>query len=290
MSWFTKKWDGTGDAPLRWRKPQVVRTFSVNRIGSAELAVAAICPRHTFVFPLNEDVAFDDVSRDDVIDAATNRFSDEAGCWVANFINGVSHPKEAAPEMPRWPLHNVIPAALVADQAEADVRIPLLLHIPARHRIVLAEGLRGPVRLPTYVVGNIGSSAPIKIGYPHHMYGTGVGGVSGLVVSGGTEPMHPVWVRSLRDQCASAGVAFRFEGWGDWKQCDSPGDWYGTDPSEYVIKCMWTCGSTFGPVEGEPFSPNAAAMSFARVGHSASGRLLDGVQHDALPWDKEGGR
>lgn len=31
-------------------------------------------------------------------------------------------------------------------------------------------------------------------------------------------PCHPDWVRNLRDQCLSAGVAFRFEGWGRWKE------------------------------------------------------------------------
>jgi len=40
------------------------------------------------------------------------------------------------------------------------------------------------------------------------------------VIAGGesgpkARPMHPAWVRSLRDQCQSAGVAFHFKQWGD---------------------------------------------------------------------------
>lgn len=29
-------------------------------------------------------------------------------------------------------------------------------------------------------------------------------------------PMHPDWVRSLRDQCAAAGVPLHFKQWGEW--------------------------------------------------------------------------
>src|SRR5690606_34038611 len=50
----------------------------------------------------------------------------------------------------------------------------------------------------------------------------------------GARPMHPDWARSLRDQCAAAGVAFFFKQWGawapvydrevedpDWRRCDA---------------------------------------------------------------------
>ena len=36
-----------------------------------------------------------------------------------------------------------------------------------------------------------------------------IGGQSGP----GAVPMHPDWVRSLRDQCAEAGVSFMFKQW-----------------------------------------------------------------------------
>jgi len=39
-----------------------------------------------------------------------------------------------------------------------------------------------------------------------------VGGESGA----GARPMHPGWVRSLRDQCVVARVPFFFKQWGDW--------------------------------------------------------------------------
>ena len=36
-------------------------------------------------------------------------------------------------------------------------------------------------------------------------------------------PMHPDWVRSIRDQCAAAGVAFFFKQWGEWAPSDAVG-------------------------------------------------------------------
>ncbi len=72
-----------------------------------------------------------------------------------------------------------------------------------------------------------------------------VGGESGP----GARPMHPDWALSLRDQCVSAGVPFFFKQWGEWQ----PGD-----------------GDCVG-------------QQYYRVGKKAAGRLLDGVQHDAMP-------
>jgi protein gp37 len=39
-----------------------------------------------------------------------------------------------------------------------------------------------------------------------------VGGESGP----GARPVHPDWVRSIRDQCVAAGVPFFFKQWGEW--------------------------------------------------------------------------
>lgn len=85
-----------------------------------------------------------------------------------------------------------------------------------------------------------------------------VGGESGP----GARAMHPDWVRSLRDQCAAAGVAFLFKQWGTW----------------------WPISRTDGIHElpfGEydPYTPHG----FIRQGKKHSGRLLDGVEHNGLP-------
>ena len=97
-----------------------------------------------------------------------------------------------------WPLPNVWLGISAEDQTRADERIPDLLATPAAVRWVSAEPLLGPIdfdailfdharalpRLDWIVVG--GESAQNK----------------------GARPMDPDWARSIRDQCAAAGVPF----------------------------------------------------------------------------------
>ena len=86
----------------------------------------------------------------------------------------------------------------------------------------------------------------------------------------GARPMHPEWVRSVRDQCAAAGVPFFFKQWGE----------FAPENSIYV--------------DGSPLSVtfyNNAQMDVCdngervyRVGRKRAGRLLDGRTYDELPW------
>lgn len=92
------------------------------------------------------------------------------------------------------------------------------------------------------------------------------GNLPDWVICGGesgpnARPMHPDWARSLRDQCATAGVPFFFKQWGEWADCE---DW----PSEMQEA-----------LELE----NKADGNSVRVGKSRAGRLLDGVEHNAFP-------
>jgi len=101
------------------------------------------------------------------------------------------------------------------------------------------------------------------------------------IIAGGetgpkARPMHPDWARSLRDQCQEAGVPFFFKQWGRWAPAgnycrDEDGLW------------MHTNGDTFGPLEGETFSPTPTAQHMIMVGKKAAGRLLDGRTWDEMP-------
>lgn len=97
-----------------------------------------------------------------------------------------------------------------------------------------------------------------------------VGGESGP----GARPMHPDWTRSLRDQCAEAGVPFLFKQWGEMRP-------YHDDRAD----CAWMDpnGSFYGGPTSWPPGPNEPRVAMVRVGKKAAGRLLDGVQHDGLP-------
>jgi protein gp37 len=80
----------------------------------------------------------------------------------------------------------------VEDQA-AVYRIRHLLNVPAEVHFLSCEPLIGPIRFD-----------------PQGLDWVIVGGESGIV----RRPMHPEWVRSIRDRCNSAGVPFFFKQWG----------------------------------------------------------------------------
>lgn len=105
-----------------------------------------------------------------------------------------------------------------------------------------------------------------------------------LVVVGGesgpkARPMHPDWVRSVRDQCAAAGVPFYFKQWGEWVQDDFQTVLRsGATPKRLSVHV--TTGETFD------FAYTYNAVEMMRVGLKAAGRTLDGRTHDELPWRK----
>lgn len=159
---------------------------------------------------------------------------------------------------------NVWLGATIVNQEEADRDIPKLLAVPAARSFLSMEPLLGAVDL-----------VPM---FEHRAEVWNDTGVDWVIVGGesgtGARPMHPDWARSLRDQCADAGVPYLFKQWGEWLPA-VPGR------------------SVLGPtliLEGHaPFSDNprwhgfADGQQVARIGKKAAGRLLDGVQHDGYP-------
>lgn len=122
----------------------------------------------------------------------------------------------------RW-IHDGCPphvwlGTTVENQTEADRRIPHLLSIPARVRFLSCEPLLGPVDLTEIGIPKPELRATKVIdalrgwgGAPGKLHWMICGGESGP----GARPMNPEWARSLRDQCADAGVPFHFKQWGD---------------------------------------------------------------------------
>lgn len=113
-----------------------------------------------------------------------------------------------------WPLPNVWIGTTVEDQRRADERIPHLLRCPAAGRFLSVEPLLGKVDLEGLLCRYRRAEAlGVRVGGRHEWPG-----VHGVIVGGetgpGARPMHPDWVRSLRDQCGAAGVPFFFKQWG----------------------------------------------------------------------------
>ena len=136
------------------------------------------------------------------------------------------------------PKDNVWFGVTAENQEQANIRIPLLLKIPAAKRFVSIEPMLGPVDLTTMptkdmfythfnsLTGCLENSITDKKqeaynrqkgfeGYHRtHINWIICGGESGTKA----RPMHPDWVRSIRDQCQSAGTPFFFKQWGAYAE------------------------------------------------------------------------
>lgn len=88
-------------------------------------------------------------------------------------------------------------------------------------------------------------------------------------------PMHPDWVRSLRDQCQAASVPFFFKQWGEWTPA---GDWYGDHPVSLPVRGLgpngWTDDELVCADDDE---------YVVRIGKKSAGRLLDGREWNEVP-------
>jgi protein gp37 len=120
------------------------------------------------------------------------------------------------------PLRNVWLGVSVEDQARANERIPHLLAVPAAVHFLSCEPLLGPVDLER---GGWSFLRPLrpppgnKIGWAKGVDWVIAGGESGPKA----RPAHIDWFRSLRDQCAAAGVAFFMkQTWGATKAAMPP--------------------------------------------------------------------
>ena len=176
---------------------------------------------------------------------------------------------------PTWPLPNVWLGVSVENQETADERIPLLLQTPAAVRWVSAEPLLGPVDLPGlffYRTERTGGVEPLRKQRPPQIDWVVVGGESGPAA----RPMNPDWARSLRDQCAEAGVPYYFKQWGSWEPLARSGavDALITMPGQNKDLWAWP-GATKDGWRSGPVS--------VRVGRNGVSEALDGREHKEYP-------
>lgn len=186
---------------------------------------------------------------------------------------------------PAWPLANVWLGCSVENQAAAEQRRDVFLSLPAAVRFVSAEPLVGPLDLSRWLTYD-------ECGGVHWVIG---GGESGP----GAEPMHPTWIRTLRDQCARYGIAFLFKQWGQYSpvmqeswiakgEAGRPHTWVAldgehgdcwlasTDPDSH-----WLNYTGNPPAGAEAVGRGLIVM--ASVGKGKAGRQLDGRTYDGYP-------
>ena len=224
------------DEPRRWRKPKRIFVCSMSDLFyevvkdewiEAIFQVMRECTHHTFL----------------VLTKRAKRMEKWCSSW------------------PHWPLPNVWLGVSVENQSALQSRLPHLIRTPARVRFLSCEPLLGPIQIgldetmPRYW-------ATCYAAVRDRIHWVIAGGESGH----GARPMHPDWVRSIRDECAAANVPFFFKQWGEWL----PLDQFGAD------------GDKPNP-SLRPLPDGSGSISVFRLGKRDSGRLLDGVMHMELP-------
>lgn len=176
----------------------------------------------------------------------------------------------------KWPLLNVWLGISAEDQPTFDERTKYLLQTPAAVRFVSLEPLLGSINAVLYLGGR---SYRCGCGYKEtesEMVFLGgdvywcadcetrmeIGATLDWVIVGGesgpgARPMHPDWVRAIRDQCQAAGVPFFFKQWGMW-----------APPTVSPFPRCYHSGDVIGML---------------RVGKKAAGNELDGRTWEEMP-------
>jgi protein gp37 len=204
----------------------------------------------------------------------TKRIGNARGMLPVTWVIGDTRP---------WP--NVWIGATVVNQEEADRDIPKLLALPAQVRFLSIEPMLGPVDVSRYLwpthwrwdarfktpdeAKAAGAYAERK---RQALLGAHVPLVHWVICGGesgrNARPMHPDWARSLRDQCAEAGVPFLFKQHGEWIGAPDlrrlPGG--GMPGFGAFDRCKYDM-----------------AREAVRVGKKTAGRLLDGTEHNGVP-------
>lgn len=175
----------------------------------------------------------------------------------------------------RIPLPNVWLGVTVEDQPRADERLEDLRRTPAAVRFISFEPLLGPI-------------------FAENWFSTGAfhwvicGGESGPMA----RPTLKAWRRSLRDQCAAAGVAFFHKQNGEWIDAD---EWL-----DHLYRSGFIAergGLIFDPqrplnfedarciarLTQELYEHQSDGSTMIRVGKARAGRLLDGVEWSQFP-------
>lgn len=198
-------WPERLEQPARWTRPRMIFVNSMSDFFHADvpedyqrqmLAVMLDNPRHTYQI-------------------LTKRPGRAARFFARN------HPD---------PLPSHIWIGATVESQDVDFRIRQLVSIPAAVRFLSCEPLLGPLSLrwlPVWTTqdgkrtglrcnasGAKGDEGTNHLDGLREISWVIVGGESGNCHARPRVAMKPEWVRSLRDECQEAGVAFHFKQWG----------------------------------------------------------------------------
>lgn len=291
------------DQPLRWTKPRRIFVNSMSDLFHENVpedfidqvfAVMAMAERHTFQVLTKRPERMRDYCQR--LQARASEIAQRAVfLWGGVDPDGLYD--WVQDRVARGPLPNVWLGVSAEDQLTYDDRVGVLEQTPAAVRWVSLEPMLAAVNANLAMCMNgHGWVTPVVVnngkdyGCPHCMTvvtrcgSRGPGaflksrGIDWIVVGGesgkGARPLHPAWVRALRDQCKAAGVPFLFKQWGEWL----PAEAMEVD-EEQTLR-----------VQRQIIHGNHANLyvfddlqQMGRVGKKTAGRLLDARLHDGYP-------
>ena len=245
--------------PFSWRKPQVVGVQYMSDLFHEDIRfemilkvmnIALLNPKHTFVF-------------------LTKRVTEALlfHKWICEkeIYQPAEYPK------------NILFGCSVEDQTSVYVRISRLIALkqffPNIKLWLSVEPMIKAVDLKKYLY-RIVTEFKVKHASMSSKNGSiTLGGTSKsnlsicLVVVGGesgknARPMHPDWVRKIRDDCKAANVPFYFKQYGEWRPIDRD-----------IPKELWD--------KNHIIEQNGELLQ--KVGKKKAGRLLDGIEHNEFP-------
>lgn len=221
-------------APLRWKRGRKIfvcsmtdafADFVTDDMLDRMFAVMALTPHHTFQVLTKRSVRMRGYCSQPEMARRIWRAADMIAC---DFYLKECHPSaaylNAGSAAAPWPLPNVWAGVSTEDQPRANERIPDLLLTPAAKRYVSAEPLLGPI---DYTRIELGESDATFFGSPeitravfsiNALTGARYTGIPGLdlIITGyesgpRSRACDVEWIRSIKNQCVNAGVAFFYK-------------------------------------------------------------------------------
>jgi protein gp37 len=178
------------------------------------------------------------------------------------------------------------------DQPRADQNLTALqrtrMQLGARVLFASIEPMLGPVDVSRWLAppcdrGSVPGPGGVGGVMCTACDGYGCGRGLDWIIAGGesgphARPSHPDWFRSLRDQCAAAGVPFHFKQWGEWAPAEAIDD---NDDRDLAQQWLARDGREVNPDHGVDLFHGDTPVYRAGVRHT--GRLLDGAEHNDFP-------
>ena len=287
-------------APFRWEGEHAIEVCASGDLFEFDLseywvdrawAVMAALPQHRFV------VATKHVDRlEDYLRGRSSAVLRRAwAAHAAELTTGEVRIQESFPLSNVWVCGRVSEDCLLSGRELHADWVAHLLRTPAAVRAIKAVPLEGPLVLDRTGTGfessgesfgpqpewrhEPGSYNPLggtwwaAVGDPEFECATAEEElprihwvVAGAAALPDADPVHPDWVRGIRDQCEANGVPFSFRGWGEWS-------WQEAVSFDQAARLA----------DGKECRHFICGRSAIRVGAANSGRLLDRRRHDAMP-------